>query len=220
MKFYAFIASGFFLSTSGIAVLWFYARWANYAEATELRNRSLGWIDLVVMLILVLCIPSFILLLGSLYGIIRRRIGWQIVFLLVAPFLLHAGFSLIRFPSFAQAAATTIRARSTEAALVSVAKRFVSAPPKWAATDSDDPDEMEKTAAWIRSQPALAALGLGAYAKVSKRGPTLTIRWGGPMATRWGIAISSVMGKAPQLDSGNIKTEEVFSSVFLYYIPS
>jgi hypothetical protein len=209
-------ASYLFLSAGAVGLM-LVGRLLKYFEGLALGNSDV----LVSMAIVVMLLLSLLLLLAlglfALVRIIRGRDHWLKLGILALPALGFAGVPFLPLPTFNQGVRETLRAKTSGADFVAVAKATAAAPPKWLTTDDTTALSAGKEK-WLKVTAPFDRLGVQPYPKVRLEGNTLQVEWGGPLARRWGLAISASAGVKPEIPSYAAHSEEIHPEVWLFNI--
>lgn len=205
-----------FLSAGAIGLI-LVGRLLNYFEGLAL-GKSDVLVTMAITLMLILCllllaVPGVI----GLYRIVRRKDHWSKLLILAFPVVVIGGLDFVPLPTFNQGVQETLRNKTTSAEFIALAKATAAKPPKWL-NDSEVPGLLEAKEKWLKSAAPLDRLGVEPYPKVHLQGETLQVEWGGPMARRWGLAISSKAGVKPEIPSHAGYSQEVYPEVWLFNI--
>ena len=209
--------AGYLLLSAGAVGLLLVGRLLNYIEGLAL-GQSETLVTMAITLMLILCVLLLgILALFALYRIIRGRDHWLKLGILAMPAVAMAGLAFLPLPSFNDGVVETLRNKTTGADFVALAKATSAKPPAWL-KESEEPGLLEKKDKWLKTEAPLDRLGVQPYPKISLQGKTLLVQWGGPLARRWGLAISSTAGAKPEIPSYAAHSEEVHPEVWLFNI--
>ena len=172
-----------------------------------------------------LTIVAFLFLLGVilmlsvrwLYRMMRGKDSWWQSLLLPLPWLALVVLQFVPIPSFLDGVEDSLREHTTSAEFVSLAKSVKMSPPAWLG-QQQAPNASEQKAKWLGSVAPLNRLALSQHPLVEVRQNTLELRWGGPLAKRWGILVSATPGVKPEIPSHASSCREIYPEVWIYTI--
>jgi hypothetical protein len=209
--------AGYLFLSAGAVGLILVGRLMKYFEGLALGKSDIV-VSMAITLMLILSILLlFLLALFALYRIIRRRDHWLKLGILALPAVGMAAVGFLPLPTFNEGVQETLRSKTTGADFVALAKTTIAKPPKWL-TKEEDPVLSPDKEQWLKTAAPLDRLGMQPYPKVRLKGKTLLLEWGGPMARRWGLAISATPGVKPEIPSHAAHSEEVHPEVWLFNI--
>jgi len=209
--------AGYLFLSAGAVGLILVGRLLNYFEGLALGESNI-LVKMAIILMLILCLLLLLMLaLFALYRIIRRRDHWLKLGILALPAVGIAAVDFLPLPTFNNGVQETLRSKTSGADFIALAKATTASPPKWL-TKEENPVLSSDKEKWLKTAAPLDRLDVQPYPKVRLKGETLQVEWGGPMARRWGLAISSTAGVKPEIPSYAAHSEEVHPGVWLFNI--
>jgi len=188
----------------------------NYRGGRDFEGIGLFSLQLPLGLSLILLVPG--LLIASVIGvwrIVRRHDPWTRMGNVVLSYLAIYATTLLPIPEFKEAAADSIRKHATSAELASLARSLIDSPPEWLEGGSSQGSPSPENQQWFAANPVLEGLKFE-HAKTLVRDKTVQFHFGGTLADRWGIAISSIPGIKPELPATTLETLAVYPDVWIF----